>query len=112
MDAGFRASDETLEQLVAARRAEVVKLQRDQADRLADVERRGQARLADLSKRLPREIAGVLDTLERTQDEAAQATRSRVEQAKAALAQSSPAPENETAVHPGLANGRLIAPSS
>ncbi len=112
MDAEFRASDETLRQLVAARREEVVKLQQDQADRLKDIETRGQARLSDLNKRLPREIVGALDTLASTHDQAAESARSRAERAKAALVQSSPSSRDETAVHPGLAGGQLIVPSS
>jgi hypothetical protein len=112
MEATFRAGDETLAQLVAARREEVVQLQRTQADRLDDLETRGQARLAALSRSLPRELTSVLDSLDSTHDEAAQATRSRVETVKASLAATRPSPENETAVHPGLAGGHLIAPSS
>lgn len=92
-----------------ARREEVVQLQRTQADRLNDLETRGQARL---SRSLPRELTSVLDSLDSTHDEAAQATRSRVETVKASLAETRPSPENETAVHPGLAGGHLIAPSS
>jgi hypothetical protein len=112
MEAEFKASDETLRQLVAARRDEVVKLQQDRADRLKDIETRGQARIADLNKRLPREIVSVNDTLGATHEQAVETTRSRVERAKATLVQSGPSPENETAVHPGLAGGHLIAPSS
>lgn len=113
MDTGSRVLAKTLEQLAAARRDEVVRLQRDQADRLADIEARGQARLADLKRRFPREIVSVFDMLEHTHDEAAQATKSRLERAKAALARTSPAPEDEkTVVHPGLVVGQLIAPSS
>jgi hypothetical protein len=112
MEAEFRASDETLAQLVAARRDEVVKLQQGQADRLKDIETRGQARIADLNKRLPREIVSALDTLGAAHEQAAEATRSRVESVKETLVQSRPSPENETAVHPGLAAGHLIAPGS
>jgi hypothetical protein len=112
MEAEFRAGDETLAQLVAARREEVVKLQKDQADRLKDIETRGQARLADLKKRLPREIVSTLDTLEATHEQAAEATRSHVEIVKSTLVQSRPSQENETAVHPGLAGGQLVVPGS
>ena len=112
MEATFKASDETLARLVAARREEVVQLQTAQADRLKDLETRGQARIAALNKSLPREIVSALDSLDRTHEEAASATRSQVERVKASLVESSPSPENETAVHPGLAGGHLVAPSS
>jgi hypothetical protein len=112
METGFRASDETLAQLVAARREEVVKLQTNEAERLKDIETRGQARIADLNRRLPREILSALDILQGTDQEASTATRSYVEQVKADLVKSSPSPENETAIHPGLAGGQLIIPSA
>jgi len=112
MEATFRASDETLAQLVAGRREEVVKLQTDQADRLKDIETRGRARIAALNKSLPKEFVNVLDNLDRTHDEATEETRSRVERVKATLVESRSLPENETAAHPGIAGGRLIAPSS
>jgi hypothetical protein len=112
MEAEFRAGDETLAQLVAARREEVVQLQKVQADRLKDIEARGQAQIADLNKRLPREIVSALDTLGATHEEAAETTRSHVERVKATLAQSGPSPENETALHPGLAGGQLVVPGS
>jgi hypothetical protein len=112
MEAEFKASDETLKQLVAERRDEVVRLQQREADQLKDIETRGQARLTDLSKKLPREIASALDSLDATHADAAETTRSQVEQAKADLVQSGPSPENETAAHPGIAGGQLIAPSS
>ena len=65
-----------------------------------------------MKKTLPKEFAGVLDGLTKTQDEASAATKSHVEKIKAKLAASSPSPENETALHPGMANGHLVAPNS
>jgi len=112
VEATFRASDETLAQLVAARRDEVVQIQTGQANRLKDVETRGQARIAALNKSLPKDIVNILDGLDRTHSEAADATASHIEQVKAQLVESRPALENETAVHPGLAGGHLIAPGS
>jgi hypothetical protein len=112
MEATFRAGDETLAQLVAARREEVAQLQAAQADRLSELETRGQARMAALNKSLPREIVSTLDNLDRTHEEATVATRSNVEEVRARLVESSPSPQNETAAHPGLAGGHLIAPNS
>lgn len=101
MEATFRAGDETLAQLVAARREEVVQLQRTQADRLNDLETRGQARLAALSRSLPRDLTSVLDSLDSAHDEAAEATRSRVETVKASLAETRPSPRTRRRCIPG-----------
>jgi hypothetical protein len=108
----FKPSDEILKQLVTARRDEVVRLQKSQAEQLKDVETRGRARLADLKKTLPKDIAAVLNSLEKANTKAAAATDSHVELVKVKLVASAPAPEDETAVHPGLAGGHLVAPSS
>lgn len=112
MEAQFKSSDEVLEQLVTARREEVVRLQRSQADRLKDLETRGQARLTALKKSLPKDIVTALDRQEKAHDDAKKETESHVERMKAELVESVPAPEYETAVHPGLAGGQLVAPSS
>jgi hypothetical protein len=108
----FKPSDEILKQLVTARRDEVVRLQKSQAEQLKDVETRGRARLVDLKKTLPKDIAAVLNSLEKANTKAVAATDSHVELVKAKLVTSAPAPEDETAIHPGLAGGHLVAPSS
>jgi phage-related protein len=112
MDTSFRPSDETLSQLVSARREEVVRLQRAQADALKDTEARGKSRLTALKKSMPQNIVTALDKLNATHDEAAKATGSRVEQLTEDLSTMTVSPEFETAVHPGLAGGHLVAPSS
>ncbi len=108
----FKPHDDILEQLVTARREEVVRLQKSQADHLKDLETRGQARIAALKKTLPKDMVAVLDSLDKTHDEASAATKSHVDRVKAKFAPSGPSPENETAVHPGLAGGHLVAPGS
>src|SRR5262249_35051164 len=108
----FKPSDDLLKQLVTTRRDEVVRLQKSQADQIRDLENRGQARLAHLRRTLPKDFVGVLDTLEKTHDEAHAATRSLVDSARARLVASVSSPENETPFHPGLAGGQLVAPSS
>jgi len=108
----FKPSDTILKQLVTTRREEVVRLQQSQADHLKDLETRGQARIADLRKTLPKDIVAVLDSQDKSHDEAHKAMVSHVDSIKAKLAASVPSPENETAVHPGLAGGQLVAPSS
>jgi ABC-type phosphate transport system auxiliary subunit len=106
----FSPSDDILKQLVIARREEVVRLQRSQAAQLEDLETRGQARIAALKDSLPKEMAAVLESLDETHNEAQRATASQVESLKVKLEASSCSPQNETAVHPGLAGGQLVAP--
>ena len=53
-------TDLVFDRLLAARREEVVALQKAQADRLADVESRGQRSLAALQDSLPESLAGHL----------------------------------------------------
>ncbi|MEO6911539.1 MAG: hypothetical protein ABI158_11530 [Edaphobacter sp.] len=110
--AEFKPCDDVLQQLVAARREEVVQLQKKQSDQIKDLETRGQARLADLKGILPKELSSVLASLTKADDEAAKTTKAHVEKIKAKLAASGPSPENETAIHPGLAGGHLVAPNS
>ncbi|MGI9071226.1 MAG: hypothetical protein ACR2JB_07885 [Bryobacteraceae bacterium] len=109
METTFKSSDDILKQLVTARREEVVRLQKSQAEHLKDLETRGQARIEALNKTLPKEIVAVVQSLAKTHDEATAATKSHVDKVKAKLAASGPSPENETAVHPGLARGHLVA---
>lgn len=109
MEATFKLSDDTLKQLVTARREEVVRLQKSQADHLKDLETRGQARIAALRKTLPKDMVAVLDSLDKTRAEASAATKSHVDSVKAKFTASVVALENETAVHPGLAGGHLVA---
>jgi hypothetical protein len=108
----FKPHDDILEQLVSERREEVVRLQKSHADQLKDLETRGQARIADLKKTLPKEMVAVLDNLDKTHDKASTATKSHVEKVRAKLADAEPSPEHATAMHPGLAGGHLVAPSS
>ncbi|MBI3747361.1 MAG: hypothetical protein HY262_00705, partial [Chloroflexi bacterium] len=100
------------EQLVRARREEVVREQQSQTDRLKDLETRGQARLTALRKSLPKDIVAALDSLEKAHADAGASTESNVKRIKARLAESRPSPEGDTQIHPGLAGGHLVAPSS
>lgn len=112
METTFKSSDDLLKQLVTARRAEVVRLQKSQADHLKDLETRGQAQIATLHRTLPKELIAVLDSLDKTHAEASAATKSHVDNVKAQFAASGLAPENETAIHPGLAGNQLVALSA
>ena len=111
-DPVFKPADDTLKQLVTARREEVVRLQTAQANSLKDLESRGQARIANLRRTLPKDMVAVLDALDKTHDEAHAATKTLVDSLKTKLVASGPSPENETALHPGLAGGQLVAPHS
>jgi hypothetical protein len=108
----FQPCDDVLKELVNERREEVVRLQKSQADHLKDMETRGRERIAMLKKTLPKDIVAVLDRLDKMHNEATAATKSHVEAVKAKLVDSGPSPENETADHPGLGGGHLVAPSS
>lgn len=112
MPTTFKSSDDELKQLIAHRREEVVRLQKSQADSLQDLETRGKARVAALRKTLPKEMAALFDGQEKEHAEELAATNKRVESIKTKLAASVCPPEGETAVHPGLAGGHLVAPSS
>ena len=112
MENKFKASDDILSQLVDARREEVVKLQKSHADLINDLETRGQKRSEALRKTLPKDIITVLDTKDKEHDEAQAATKKHVAGIIEKHRGSSPSPENETAMHPGLADGHLIAPNS
>jgi hypothetical protein len=108
----FKPSDDMLKQLVTARREEVVRLQKAQSDHIKDLETRGQARIADLRKILPENIVATLNAMDKTHEAASAATKSHVERINARLMGAPIHPENETAVHPGLAGGHLVAPNS
>jgi len=112
METTFKPSDNILQELVAARREEVVQMQKSEADHLKDLETRGQARMATLHSTLPKDIVAVLRNLDKAHEEASAATNAHVDRVKAKFAASGPSQENETAVHPGLAGGHLVAPSS
>lgn len=112
METKFKESDDILKGLVTARREEVVRLQKAQADHLKDLETRGQERIATLKKALPKDIITFLDNRDKANDEAAKSIKSHIEKAKTKLISSTWSPENETSVHPGLAGGHLVAPNS
>lgn len=107
-----KPNDETLEQLLAARREEVVGLQKAQAANLQDMESRGKTRLSALKRTLPKDMLAVLDTLDKTHAEAETMAKSQLADTMATYADSVVSPENQTAMHPGLAGGQLIAPQS
>ena len=112
MDTTFKSCDEELKQLVAERRKEVVRLQQGLAEQLKEQEAHGQARLASLNKLLPKDIGTVLDSLDKLHEEASASTKALVERVSARLADAPVSPEFDTATHPGMAAGRLIAPHS
>src|SRR5262249_32529350 len=110
MDTTFKPGDEALEQLVTERRAEVVRLQQGQAERLRDVESRGQQRIRALRASLPKETSDLLERLAKLDDDATAIARSSLADTRKRLLESTPTVS--TALHPGLVQGRLLAPHS
>lgn len=111
MDQQFKPADETLAELVAARRDEVVRIQ-TASDNLMDTEARGQSRLTALRRSLTRELADTLDGLQDEHDTAAERAASTASELRARYAETGPDSLGETALHPGLVAGHLIAPNS
>ena len=66
--------DKVLEQLVADRREEVIRLQTSQASRLRELESRGQTRLSQLQDNLPGELGEAFKAQERLHEEQAEQT--------------------------------------
>ncbi|MCZ2404607.1 hypothetical protein IV498_15825, partial [Paenarthrobacter sp. Z7-10] len=101
-------TDRVLEQLVAERREEVMRLQSAQSDQLRDVESNGQDRLAELADSLPQDIADVLKNQEKSHEELSTKARERDAAFGAKMAASSSA-ERSTTLHPGSGTGSLGA---
>lgn len=112
MEHKFKPGDAILEQLVNERREQVVRLQTKRADQVKDVEVRSHSRIESLKQTLPKDFGAAMESLDKSQDYSVAAAKSEVEKLRSNLITSRPSPENETAVHPGLAGGHLIAPNS
>jgi len=108
----FKPTDKILEQIVTNRREEVVELQNSEADQIKDLEKRGQKQISDLKKALPNDLSGLLEKQEERHEEESKATESHVKEIKEELVESTPKPQFQTQIHPGIADGKLIAPSS
>ncbi len=104
----FKKGDEVLEKLVTARREEVVRLQKVQADQLESVEAHGQERIASLRKTLPRGVVAIIDSPDRAHREEEEAVRKEIERVRAKLIASDQPSEGKTGMHPGLAGGHLL----
>src|SRR5262249_2194577 len=88
----------------------VVRLQQGQAERLRDVESRGQQRIRALRASLPKETSDLLERLAKLDDDATAIARSSLADTRKRLLESTPTVS--TALHPGLVQGRLLAPHS
>jgi hypothetical protein len=110
MDATFKAGDETLQQLVTERRNEVVRLQTAQAERNKDMEARAQTRIRTLRATLPKDTLELVDKLGKLDEDASNAAKTIAADARRKLADT--APTVITAAHPGIVEGKLIAPHS
>ena len=100
-------TDVVFERLLAARREQVVALQKAQSEELADLEARGQDRLASLRKSLPKELAAYLKKSEDAESTVAAAAAKDTETAAARLAEADPA--ESTALALVLGNGPAAA---
>lgn len=100
-------TDVVFERLLAARREQVVALQQAQTKELADLEARGQGRLASLRKSLPKELAAYLKKSEDAEATVAAAAAKDTEAAAARLAEADPA--ESTALALVLGNGPAAA---
>jgi hypothetical protein len=112
MEQVFKAEDGVLEQLVAERRDEVLRLQKSEADQIQDLETRGQERGKALRASLPKEILGVIEKQDKAHDAEQKRAVAGAERTRTMLMDSACAPQYETAMHPGLAGGHLVAPHS
>ena len=108
----FKPGDEQLQQLVSARRDEVLRLQESEALRLQDIEKSGEARNNDMRRDLPAELVAFMDKRSKTQDDAGAEAQREVEDIQNKLIATAISAEEETAAHPGLAGGQLVAPSA
>lgn len=108
----FKPGDEKLQQLVGARRDEVLRLQKSEALQLQDLERRGDARVKEMRDGLPAELVAFMDKQSKAQDDASTESQREVEGIKNQLIATPVAAEAETALHPGLAGNQLVSASA
>ncbi len=108
----FKPGDEKLQQLVSARRDEVLRLQKSEALQLQDIEKRGNARAKEMHDGLPAELVAFMDKQSKAQDDASTEARREVEEIKKQLIATPVAAEAETALHPGLAGTQLVGASA
>lgn len=102
-----QGTDVVFERLVAARREQVVALQKAQSKELADLETRGQSRLASLKKTLPKELAAYLTKQEEAESQVTAAALKDSETAAARLAEAEAS--ESTALQLVLGNGPAAA---
>lgn len=107
MDNIQAGTDVVFERLLAARREQVVALQQAQTKELADIEARGQGRLAGLRKSLPKELAAYLAKSEEAESTVAAAAAKDTEAAASRLAEADPT--ESTALQLVLGNGPAAA---
>ena len=108
----FKPGDEELQQLVCARRDEVLRLQQSEALHLQDIEQRGADRVKAMRDGLPAEFVAFMDKQGKADDAAGDEYRREVEEIRAKLIGTAIPEAEHTAVHPGLAGGQLVAPAA
>ena len=107
MDSIQQGTDIVFERLLAARREQVVSLQKAQAEELADLESRGQGKLATLKKSLPKELGSYLAQQEEAEPQLAAAAQKEIEAVEARLAET--APTESTALSVVMGNSPAAA---
>lgn len=90
MEEIHKGTDVLFERLLAARREQVVSLQKKAAGEQADLEARGQGRLAGLKKSLPKDMLTYMEAAEKTESEASASAAKDTEAAAARLASADP----------------------
>lgn len=90
MEEIHKGTDVLFERLLAARREQVVALQKKAAGEQADLEARGQGRLAGLKKSLPKDMLAYMEAAEKTESEASASAAKDTEAAVARLTSADP----------------------
>ncbi|GAB3271117.1 hypothetical protein GCM10027347_42200 [Larkinella harenae] len=113
MEPRFKASDTILKELVNARRQEIMRLQKAEADQLAKADQLGQTRMTEYKKSLPQDIVTFLDKQEKMHKDAKTAVEAYITEVSNTLSVAGidEAPEASVSDNPGFAEGHLISSS-
>jgi hypothetical protein len=107
----FKDSDTLLKRLVEDRRTEVEGLQAAQAERIKDLNERGDRRLKSLQEAIGDDVAATVKSLTEQDAAAEKETSGRVERIKARLA-TADLPAQAPREHPGFVYSELAAPQT
>jgi hypothetical protein len=105
----FKASDGLLRELVAGRRREVEALQKTEAERIEELNDRGNQRLQSLEEGLSSEVASAFRSLSKSHDDAEKETQSQIESIRARYSKVD-LPAAAPTEHPGFVYSDVAAP--